>query len=114
MHSSCRQPFNGSATEKPAFIQVTQGNTGGASPEKSARMNKRQAQKKQDHQAVDLPLQMLCFDELELIPTAPTDEDQHEIVPAPDGGSCPSEEGHLCMNPSTPSWLRHHEHVEPR
>ena len=114
MHSSCRQPINGSATEKPAFIQVTQGNTGGASPGDSARMNKRQTQKKQDHQAVDPPLQMLSFDELELIPTAPTDEDQHQSVPTLDGGSSPSKEGHLCMIPSPPSWLQQHGHVEPR
>ena len=79
-----------------------------------ARMIEPQTQKKQSRQAVDRQQKTHRFDELELIPTAPTDEDQHEIVPAPDGGSCPSEEGHLCMNPSTPSWLQQHERVDPR
>ena len=52
--------------------------------------------------------------ELELIPTAPPGKDQHEIVPAHEGDSTPSERGHLCMNPSTSSWLQHESNVEPR
>ncbi len=48
-----------------------------------ARMIEPQTQKKQNRQAVDLQLKPLEFDELELIPTAPTGEDQEKLFQLP-------------------------------
>ena len=48
-----------------------------------ARMIEPQTQKKQSRQAVDLQQKTQRFDELELIPTAPTGEDQEMLFQLP-------------------------------
>ena len=79
-----------------------------------ARMIEPQTQKKQNRQAVDLQLKPLGFDELELIPTAPTSEDQEKLFQLPMVVQIHRRRGHLCMNPSPTNWLQLHQEVEPR